>query len=149
MKLFLAIAKLMRNTPTLSRSFIFLVSLLFLPFSCSHDKNDLGAGYFYHEKGGRDKTIISTDAKRGICGEIIAYDYDDDFILAAQKPYENYCWFDSYVEDFPNGLDATYYWLIIKKDNIILGPYEQTKFKEIRDRYKVPASLHVSAVAKH
>jgi hypothetical protein len=138
----------MRTTHILHSSFLILVFLLSFSSSCTRDKNDLGAGYFYHENGGREKTIVSTDAKRGICGEIVAYDYNDDFIVAAQKPYENYCWFDSYVEDFPNGLNATYYWLIIKKDNIILGPYEQAKFKEIRERYKVPASLDVAPVAK-
>jgi hypothetical protein len=128
--------------------FFLLVSLFLLPTACTHDKNDLGAGYYYHEKGGKEKTIISQVTKRGICGEIIDYDYDNDFILAAQKPYENYCWFDSYVEDFPNGLNATYYWLILKKDNIILGPYELTKFKEIRNRYKVPATLNLDTVAQ-
>jgi hypothetical protein len=138
----------MKITPFYPKIFAIVLCSFFLFGSCSHDKNDLGAGYYYLGKGGRDKTIASKDPKRGICGEIVAYDYDDNFILAAQKPYENYCVYESYVEDFPNGLNATYYWLIIKDGNIIMGPYEQNKFREIRERYKVPATLQVAQVAE-
>lgn len=129
-----------------SRIFSLLAGIFsLLAISCSSNNDDLGSGYYYHNDGGRAKSIIKKELKRGICGEIIAYDYNHDFIVAAQRPYENYCPYDSYVEDFANGMDTTYFWLIVKNEDMILGPYELSKFKEITEKYQVPLGLPLIA----
>ena len=39
------------------------------------------------------------------------------------------------------GADTTYFWLIIKKNHLVLGPLIENEYREARARYKIPESL--------
>lgn len=51
---------------------------------------DISGGYFYRDEGGTQKMIWSYNGNiKGIDGEVISYDYNEDFIVAIQKPNYN------------------------------------------------------------
>ncbi|MGX5688164.1 hypothetical protein [Arcticibacter tournemirensis] len=53
---------------------------------------DLSGDYFYRDEGDSKKDILShLPGKKDIYGEVLDYDYNDNFIVAKQKPiYEEY-----------------------------------------------------------
>jgi hypothetical protein len=80
-----------KNKPTIFLLVLFIeISIFGCNYSDEHIK--LSGDYFYREEGKHAKDIISSRPNnRSIFAEIIAYDYDSDFIIAIQYPnYEEY-----------------------------------------------------------
>jgi len=105
------------------------------------DNKKMGKGYVYYAD---NKMITSSD---GLYGEIpsvvLSFDYDNNFIIAEQKPLENdpnallYDFEYKYLE----GYNTNYYWLIIKKEKKVIGPMNKEEFMKQRNKYNVPEKL--------
>ena len=117
---------------------VFGVATLLLVGGCSDRTESLGSGYFLREEGGAIRDILSERAGgREVPATVTAVAYDDDFILAQQRPksppdplYEA-----EYVYPDP---DRDYFWIINKRDDSISGPLSLQEFEDAR------ASLGVS-----
>jgi|SRR5690554_727517 len=111
--------------------------------SCTSDYTEnLGDGYFFRNEGGDLKDILSKEPKGGeIPSTVIAFDYDKNFIIAKQRPKlpQDILYEKSY--NYELGADTTYFWLIVKKNHLVLGPLEKKEFRDVRERYEVPESL--------
>jgi hypothetical protein len=70
------------KTVKLYLSIIFAAVLIFQSCSSDYTKN-LGNGYFYRFEGGDMNDILG---KGEIPATVVSYDFDDDFIIAKQKP---------------------------------------------------------------
>ena len=120
-----------------------ILCILFVINCCTSDYTEnLGGGYFFRNEGRDLKDILSEETKGGeIPSTVIAFDYDKNFIIAKQQPklpqdilYKN-------IYNYHLGRDTTYFWLIIKKTHLVLGPLSEKEFTEVRERYKIPESM--------
>lgn len=115
--------------------FIFCLFFLFT-MVCEPNNKNLGGGFVYSDE---HKHIVG---KVDIPPIVMAYDYDNDFIIAKQKPKE----YDEIIYDtkeyyYPFGRDTIYYWLIIKNQQKVIGPLSFEDFQHLKIKYKVPAKL--------
>ena len=117
--------------------FLFLCLFIFLLLLSGYtDCTDLGSGFSYYDD---NKHILG---KIDIPPTIISYDYDDDFIVAKQKPQEfNYAIYNKRDYIYPLGRDTVYYWLIIKESQQVIGALDYDSFQELKKKYKVPDKL--------
>lgn len=122
-------------------SVIFFIALILQ--SCSSDDfKNLGNDYFYRNEGGNIKDIHCKKANGGeIPATVIAYDFDDNFIIAKQKPKlpQDPLYDKDY--EYNRGDKEFYYWLIVKNENLVLGPFNLEEFNIQRSKHKVPAKL--------
>lgn len=117
---------------------VFFIIIPVLTLGCSSDNNELGNDYFFRNEG---HEILNHKAGiEGIPPTIINYNYDRDYILAKQKPkaindilHEDY--------NYKHGKDSTYYWVIIKKEFICLGPLDIREFDDIKLKHQIPIEL--------
>lgn len=120
---------------------IFSVALILQCCTSDYTEN-LGGGYFFRNEGGDLKDIHSKEPKGGeIPPTVIAFDYDKNFIIAKQRPKlpQDILYEKNY--NYELGVDTTYFWLIIKKSHLVLGPLNENEFREVRERYQIPESL--------
>lgn len=118
----------------------FLVSILL--HACASDLAiDLSGGYIYRDEGGDIKDIFNRNGMGEIPATVNAYDYDDDFIIAKQRPkwpgdplYER-------QPDYWLGIQYEYYWIIDLKQGTILGPLDEAGYWATRSQLGVPAEL--------
>ena len=106
-------------------------------FSYASEHKDITGFYLPH----KSKT---SQPVRSVPPIILSYAYDDQFIIAKQKPaeYDNVMYeFNGKWNDYFLGRDTVYYWLIIKKEHKVLGPLDYDKFNELRIDYDVPKKL--------
>ena len=123
-------------------SVIFFITLILQSCNFSDSTEKLGNDYFYRNEGSEIKDILCNKANGGeIPATVIAYDFDDDFIIAKQKPklpqdplYDKDYKYNTGDKDF-------YYWLIVKNVNLILGPFNLDEFNIQRSKQKVPNKL--------
>lgn len=66
---------------------LILAMICFCFSQCSDSQQELSGDYVYIDEGVSDKFIISeVSASKAIYGEVIAYSFDDQFIVAIQQP---------------------------------------------------------------
>lgn len=106
-----------------------------------HTKN-LGNRYYYRDEG-EDMTDIYNEVPNGagIPATVLAYAYNRDFIIARQKPKlpQDPLYNKDYV--YRNGTDTSYYWIIFKSSNVVLGPLDKAEFERERIKNNVPDAL--------
>ena len=76
-----------------------------------------------------------------IPANVFSYDYNRQFIIAKQKPLlpPDPLYDKEYL--YPLGVDTVYYWIIIKKEHIVLGPMSLDAFNDAKVKYHVPNDL--------
>ena len=120
-----------------------ILCITFMVQSCSSDyTKNLGNGYFYRFEGGEMNDIFNKKANGGqIPANVVSYDFDDDFIIAKQKPKLPQD--PLYEKDYKyiKGDKEYYYWLIVKESNLVLGPLNFEEFNSSRIKYKVPNNI--------
>ena len=125
-------------------SIVFLV--LFIISSCTSDVTiPLGQDYFYRDEGGNIKDILCerTESKAFIPATIIAYKYNNNYIIARQRPIlPQDVLYDRQFE-YRKGLNHDYYWIIIKDKDSLYGPLETTEYKELFYELMIPHNLDV------
>ena len=107
---------------------ILLIVWAIISFSFYDENDNLGNGYTYyseqqHISGGHE-----------IPPRVIEYKYNDDIIIAKQRPmkyanimYKEYNYF--------MGRDTLYYWIIEKKHHRIIGPQDYKIFRKRVSEY--------------
>lgn len=120
---------------------IYFLIVLFL-YSCSDTYENLGNGYFYRYEGGLNNDILCENYEGGfIPATVIAYAFDELFIIAKQKPkIPQDILYDKEFNYQENYL-GEYYWIIIKKKNKVLGPLSLNDFETLRIKLDIPNNL--------
>jgi hypothetical protein len=153
----------------------FFLVLLF--DGCGSDyTEELSNGYFYRNEGRTTKDILShRPDRRQICGKVISYDYNADFIIALQEPsfeqhalmlkfdlsddFEKYSGSDqdNVIEEKVDSimkndvyykkmfLRSTNYWIIANRIDSVIGPLSETEYLEKRRELRVPRRLKLKA----
>lgn len=122
--------------------FVYAFVILLYGCSCSDYGKNLGEGYFYRFEAKDLTDILCERSNSGeIPANVIAYDYNHQYIIAKQKPKlpPDPLYSKEYV--YLNGSDSVYYWLIIKKEHCVLGPMNLDEFKMAKAKYNVPDDL--------
>jgi hypothetical protein len=109
----------------------------------SDERNNLSGGWEFVSESKHDKVIDG--GKKHIPCEVIAYGFNDEFILAAQKPTED-CFLGKDTIEYKAGRNSTYFWIIAHKQNLFLGPLTETEFKVAKEKYKVPVDLKLNPI---
>jgi len=123
--------------------YIMILSVVLMLQCCTNDYiENLGEGYFYRNEGGDLKDILSKKPLGGqIPSTVIDFNYNKNFIIAKQHPKLPQDILYDKEHNYELGTDTIYYWLIIKKKNIVLGPLKNKEFIKVRKLHKVPESL--------
>ncbi len=126
---------------------IYLFSILFLTLifhNCSFNDSteNLGDGYFYRNEGESIKDILCKKANgREIPATVLEYHYDDNFIIAKQKPKIPQDPLYDLDYKYNKGTNEYYYWIIVKDSNIVLGPLSIEEFNISRIKLKLPNNI--------
>lgn len=127
----------------------FAFSILFFQYcNIGGDKIvTLSGGYFLRDEGGKIIDILCERPNGGeIPATIIMYAYDNNFIIAKQEPKIPQEPLYSKEYTYKNGIKSYYYWIIVHKENIVLGPLDSSKYRLERAKYMVPKSLKLRKV---
>jgi hypothetical protein len=150
---------------------ISICTLTFCFQYCSDYNEELSGNYFYRDEGEYSKEIVchSAGANKGIFGKVISFDYNSNFIIAAQIPsFDDYeAWiqfhyfYDSDYKDSieKNEIQMSYhqkgtlydklfsheinFWIISHEDKQIFGPLTLDEYLRKRRELNVPESLEV------
>lgn len=120
---------------------IILITSIFQSCSSDYSKN-LGDGYFYRYEGSNLRDIHCIEANGGeVPADILEYVFDDEFILAKQKPKlpQDPLYDKEYI--YNRGDKEFYYWLIVKNEDLVFGPLNLEEFNNLKYKYKVPDKL--------
>lgn len=101
-----------------------ILSCLIAILSCNQSDGtiELGDAYFLRLEGGETNEILNRlpDIK-GIPPSVLSYYANDTLILAKQRPCLPIDILHETI-NYPSGSDTNYYWIILKKDHIRIGP---------------------------
>lgn len=119
-------------------------SMLFI-ISCTIDSvKDLGNGYFYRDEGGDIKDILCDVPNGGeIPSTILKFSYNEEFIIASQKPKLPQDPLYDKEYEYKNGNDFIYYWIIIKNFHTVIGPLDKTEYLRARAIRQIPEDLKI------
>jgi hypothetical protein len=110
--------------------------------SCDYTVELSGNYYWIHESN--DQQVIANhyhhEGDKFIPCTVIDYDYNNSFIIAAQKPQVN-CFFDGLNYNIKYYPDPIEFWIISHKDSTIYGPLNLTDFLKKRNELGVPEKL--------
>lgn len=118
---------------------LFLICIVWC--SCSDVVVDLRNGYFYRNEGDEIKDIHSEKGDREIPATVTAYAFDDEFILARQKPKLPADPLYNEQPVYVNGPEHDYYWIIDHKQETIWGPLDEQEYLRTRSLAGVPSEL--------
>lgn len=122
---------------TLGLLFLIIISILRV------DVLNLGDGYLYRDEG-EWKDILCEDPNGGeIPATIICFDYDKNFIVAKQIPRVPQELLYSKEYTYKAGDKEFYYWLIIKKRKLVIGPMDSVEFEATKTKYNVSDNLNL------
>ena len=119
---------------------------ILLFYGCSDYSKDLGGGYTYmHEGGGYNVIYHQYPAKGGeIPPTVVEYKYDKNHITAKQIPDSTSIAMGYYKKNrYDRGLNENYYWIIIKKEQKVLGPFDINQFNQKQKEYNVSNKLEI------
>jgi len=124
---------------------LILFLIIFSLNNCSSDYTEnLGNGYFFVGEGSPLNKILNEKSNRGQVPEnVISYDYNKDFIIAKQKPDLPQSILYEKKYEYKYGANEFYYWLIVKDEYLVLGPFNLSEFNEVRQKYMVPNALEI------
>ncbi|MEO9501505.1 DUF3997 domain-containing protein [Nonlabens ulvanivorans] len=125
--------------------YLFLISVPYSTLSCTSDyTKDLGDGYFYRNEGGKIKDILC-EKKEGVevPAEILSYNYNNDLIIAKQKPKlpQDAMYSKNYLYNINQ--TNTYYWILYKKENVLFGPLDSLEYEGLRSKFKIPSNFQL------
>lgn len=129
---------LSRNTKIVSLAILIFILFLFLSQILDTNSKDLGSGFVYNSEHRHITGRID------IPPNVISCEYNDDFIIAKQLPTEIHnAIYDKMNYVYKYGKDNIYYWIIIHKDSIVLGPMDSLEYTKAREKYHIPEKLNL------
>lgn len=129
----------------LNKFFKFLgILLTFFLNNCSDYTENLGHGYYFLREGSPTNEIYCEKPEGGrVPATVIDFEYDVQFIIAKQKPDLPQSILYEKKYEYKYGPNEYYYWLIVKDEYLVLGPFNLAEFNEKRQMYKVPETLEL------
>jgi hypothetical protein len=130
------------------KPFIFLsIILIGCPFQSDYVR-DLNSGYRFISEAKTYRTISKSVRRNGkvevveIPRSILAYSYDDQFIIASQVPIEER---DNLTEEEKQmDLSAKLnYWIIDGHKDLLYGPLDVSEYERMREKLGVPETLNL------
>lgn len=120
---------------------LIIVLLSFFLSTCSDGEKELSGDYFLRVEG-RDMNDILCHSSTGreIPANILSYNFNDDFIIASQRPRITEDPLYTQTNYF-NGRDKIYYWVVVHHSQLVLGPLNKSQFDEAILKYNVPLTL--------
>jgi hypothetical protein len=110
--------------------------LLLLFKSCGSGMSDyiedLSGGYQFIFESKREQLIIGNHS---IPCTVLAYSYNDDYILVFQQPIE-----DCFITSVKN-IDTLQFWIVDTKQDSLYGPLRMFEYIQKRKELKVPEKL--------
>ena len=118
-----------------------LLCSLFIQSCISDSIKNLGNGYFYRDEGENIKDILCQKSNGGeIPATVLDYIYNDEYIIAKQKP--KYPQEPLYKRKYEYGTnDSLFYWIILKTNDVVLGPLSWQEYLDMRLKYQIPIEL--------
>ena len=124
------------------------ISVLALLQSCNLGgdyTSELSGSYFYRAEGkGLNDILSHSRGGKEIPANVIGYDYNSEFIVAKQKPTKTDEPLYEGIYVYHHGRDEIYYWLIVHRTRLILGPMSELEFNTAMQKYGVPKTLDVN-----
>lgn len=115
--------------------------------SCGDTSKELSGGYFFRDEGIDVHDILNHSAGfKEIPANVLSYNFDNDFIIASQRPNKNPDPLYNSTPIYKYGKNAIYYWLIIHKSKLVVGPMTTTEFQQARGQYNVPEKLQLKPI---
>jgi hypothetical protein len=129
---------------TIDLYIVIIFTLLLQGCNFSDSSENLGNDYYYRHEGDDLNDIYNKHPNpngREIPANVVDYDFDDNIRIAKQKPKLPQD--PLYEKDYKynRGAKKFYYWLIIKNENIVLGPFDLEEFNIRRNKYRVSDEL--------
>ena len=106
----------------------------------SDEQIKLSGGWIFVTEGKHEKVLDGGGIF--IPCEVTDYQYNDDFIIASQKPTSE-CFLGNDTFKYKYGKDSTYYWLVIHTSDELLGPLTKEEYLKVRMKYNVPETLRL------
>jgi hypothetical protein len=130
------------QTNIMTRRFTFLV--LFTVSSCnfSDDTKQLSGGWTFVTESEEGKVIVN--GQKTVPCKVVQYGYNDDFIVALQKPTKD-CFVGTDSNKYSLGKDDHYYWVIIHKQDLFVGPLSEGDFETYKIAHNIPDDLRLEA----
>ncbi|NNV57692.1 DUF3997 domain-containing protein [Limnovirga soli] len=131
------------------RKMLCLIVLAAWVGSCQSDTYEEISGEYYFYEEGVHQNVIEKDGLdyygKLIPCEILSYDYNKEYIIAAQKPVLP-CFEGEFAATihYPPNKDSIYYWIISHEQNLLVGPLTKEEFELKRMELKVPKNLKIS-----
>ena len=76
----------------------------------------------------------------------LSYNFDNDFIIASQRPNKNPDPLYNSTPIYKDGKNTIYFWLIIHKSKLVVGPMTKTELQKARMQYNVPEILQLKPI---
>ena len=122
----------------MKRCIFCLVTASFFCCNLSDETERLSGGWTYAKEGKNQKIIVKS--KRVIPCEILDYDYNEEFIIAVQKPTKD-CFIGTDSNVYRHGKDQIYFWIISNINDRILGPMNFKEFNEAKAKFHIGTDL--------
>ena len=120
-----------------------LLCSLFIQSCISDSIKNLGNGYFYRDEGERmseDYCFVKIPMVENSPATVLDYIYNDEYIIAKQKP--KYPQEPLYKRKYEYGTnDSLFYWIILKTNDVVLGPLSWQEYLDMRLKYQIPIEL--------
>jgi len=128
--------------------FITFVSTLFgclILGSCnlSDEIRSVHGGWKFYDEG--DSNCVILKGEKFIPCQILKYGYDDDYIIATQRPTAT-CFNGVDTNHYPIGSNGVYYWIIVQATDSLIGPLTQKEFEAARIRMQIPTDLELRSL---
>ncbi len=121
---------------------IFISVILLGSCNLSDQVEQLSGNCIFISEGPKDQIIEGENF--WIPCQVTRYAYNDDFIIAAQKPTRE-CFRGSDNFSYSIGKDSTYYWIVVHKEGLLIGPLTRSELVSKKEFYQIPDDLEVEA----
>lgn len=118
--------------------FLFLVMI----FGCTDVEEHLGNGYVYISESPTDSVILREPWSFGdplIYCNVVRYEFDAMYVIAQQERSEKCFWSITNAIQ-PEG-EEPFFWIVLKGESVLLGPFEYDIFLKEKARLEIGLSF--------
>lgn len=107
------------------------------------DNDNLGEDYILNYSSYYiAKKTTSNNIKIVIPARIVDYKYNSLYVTVKQKPDRDIV-YNEFKDKYRLGIDTTYYWLIVKKRDEIVGPVDSIEAHILYKKYNIPKNIQL------
>ena len=119
----------------------FIVVYLMCSCSCSDCTITINSDYSYGFESKELQDILHSPGDNDIPATVVDFAYNQNFIIAKQKPLlpQDIRYPKQY--EYKEGTDRLYYWLILLRNDSLMGPLNEGDFLREVIKHKVPFYL--------